>query len=168
MHRRTILGTALASAMFPFAASAVPARQAVTAGGMHFTWRHEQDRFIATLRAPTQGWLAAGFNERQQLKGTRFVIAHVSTGAAKAELHLAEVPTHRNIEDLGGQPDLQVHEHDYANGMSHLVFSLPANGDGPHSLALQPGAEFHLMLAWSHARDFDHHSAWRGHFDVIL
>ena len=168
MRRRTILGTALASAVFPFGAGAVPARQSVAAGGMHFAWRHADDRLIATLTAPTAGWLAVGFNEERRLRGTRFVIAHVSAGTAHAELHLAQVPHHRNIIDLGGSPDLDVLEHDYREGISRLVVSLPSSGSGPHSLALRPGVEFHVMLAWSHARDFDHHSAWRGHLDIIL
>lgn len=168
MLRRTVVGSVLTAMFFPFAASSAAARQVLTAGGMRFDWRHVDGRFVAILQGPTSGWIAVGFNERRRLAGTRFVIAHVSTGEALAELHHAEVPTHRNVTEFGAKPDLRITDHGYDGHVSRLAFTLPLEGRGAHSLSLTPGTESYVMLAWSHARDFEHHSAWRGHFDVIL
>lgn len=136
--------------------------------GMTLRWRHADDRFYAELFAPTDGWLAVGFNERATLAGTRFVIGHIKGGEPYAEVHLAQPPQHRNVQELGGQPDLQLIDGDIKNGVSRIQFSLPQQGTAPYALNLAPGQTIHLMLAWSQDPDFTHHSAMRVHLPLAL
>lgn len=141
---------------------------AIVDAGVEFTWRHEADRVRGTLTAPTDGWIAVGFNEISSLRNTWFVIAAVSASPIRAEEHIALVPAHKNIADLGLEPGLEHVSGYYRDGRSRLEFSLPHTRPKRPSLRLDPGAGIYLMLAWSHEPDFDHHSAWRRHYDIVL
>ena len=174
MNKRQFLhGTLLASSALMFFRSARPALagdhpREIIEGQVRFSWRHDGSRLFGELSAPTPGWIAVGFNERPKLKDTRFVIAVVSTSPVRAEEHVALVPDHRNIEALGLSPALDHAGGSYDAGLSRLEFSLPHQIPGRAALQLGPGAQVHLMIAWSRETDFTHHSAWRRHFDVHL
>lgn len=144
------------------AALAEPRR--VAAGGMDFRWIHRDERLHCTLSGKTEGWIAVGFNAARPLANTRFVIASAG-GSLRIEEHIALVPDHRSVEALGIAPALAATSGQYAYGMSLVAFSLPQQLP---DLNLASGVRTHLMLAWSHHADFDHHSAWRKHFDITL
>lgn len=170
MHRRTLLVSAAMGSIAPAAITmAAENARRVALGEMAFTWRHEADRLHGDLSAPGTGWLAVGFNDARRLEGTRFVIAAVADTPPRAEVHIALPPDHRTVEELTGRPsglgDLTGRVED---GRSALSFSLPHRTADRFARDLSPGRPIHLMLAWSHAPDFDHHSAWRGHVDVVL
>lgn len=148
-------------------AAATGAGKTLSAGQMEISWHNANGRLHVRLSARTRGWIAVGFNSKRDLKGTRFVIASVA-GPLRAEEHIAQVPAHKEVTALGLAPALQDVQGQYKAPLSHLSFSLPETFPDQPNLALAPGAEVYLMLAWSHEPDFDHHSAWRQHFDVTL
>jgi hypothetical protein len=45
---------------------------------------------------------------------------------------------------------------------------MPLDPIDPSDVMLVAGSPTHLVLAWSHESDFDHHSADRGAADVLL
>lgn len=148
----------------------------ITTDGVFFSWYHHKDRLFGDLRAPTKGWIAVGFNDTPTLEGTYFVIAHVQQDDIYVEEHIAQPPRHLDVRQLDRIPqidDLQGAYHpdrpkERHRGMSWLSFSLPKHFPNGHAPNLSPGQKTHLMMAWSHEADFNHHSAWRRHFDVIL
>ena len=170
MHRRTLLVSAAMGSIAPVSAalSANGARH-ITLGDMEFGWRHDADRLHGDLSAPGTGWLAVGFNDARRLDGTRFVIAAVADAPPRAEVHIALPPDHKTVESLtGASSGLGDLAGRFEAGRSILSFSLPHRTADRYSRDLSPGHSTHLMLAWSHAPDFDHHSAWRRHIDVVL
>ena len=170
MHRRTLLVAAAMGSVAPVsAATAADGARHIALSDMEFAWRHEADRLHGTLSAPGNGWLAVGFNDARRLDGTRFVIAAVADAPPRAEVHIALPPDHRTVEALTGSPSgLANLAGRFENGRSVLSFSLPHRTADRYARDLSPGRSTHLMLAWSHAPDFDHHSAWREHIDVVL
>ena len=136
--------------------------------GVSFAWRHETHALIGIVKAPTRGWVAVGFNESSELKNTRFIIAAVSTSPIHVEEHLALVPEHRPVEELGMPATLIHAEGGFTAGVSTLIFTLPHKIPGRPNLNLAPGNTVNVMLAWSMEQDFDHHSAWRRHFTITL
>ncbi len=168
MRRRMLLVSAAASSIAPMAAGAEGART-FALGDMEFAWRHRAGRLHGHLSAPGTGWLAAGFNEDRRLRGTCFVIAAVAHVPLRAEVHIAQPPDHRPVEDVTGHPaGLGDLGGSFVNGRSRLSFSLPHSSADGTMPDLSPSRSVHLMLAWSHAPEFDHHSAWRGHADIVL
>lgn len=136
--------------------------------GVAFKWHHQDDKLYGELSAPTAGWFAVGFNSEQSLRGTYFIIAAVSSAPVQAEEHIAIEPQHKHVTELGWYETLAHLGNSYTNGISRISFSVAARPDLQHGVALWPGAQTHMMLAWSHDSDFAHHSAWREHFDVTL
>lgn len=141
--------------------------------GTLFRWSHKDGHLIGQLSAPTDGWIAVGFNNAPTLSNTRFVIAVTSGNSVRAEEHIALVPDHRKVMELDLTPALSNVIGRYEQNRSHLNFSLPhqlRNRTESHqpAVSLSPGSMVHLMLAWSRAPEFDHHSAWRKHFKITL
>lgn len=173
MYKRTFLGLFL----MPLGEIALKSSQeeagstawsTMTNDAVTFKWRHHAGHLQCCLSAPTAGWIAAGFNERAGLANTRFVMASVSGLDLVAEEHLAIVPEHQPVQSLGLQPALIEISGVYADGLSHITFSMVEEIPGRPDLQLRSGNSVNLMLAWSHSRDFAHHSAWRRHFVILL
>lgn len=143
-------------------------RRSVVDDDVTFTWHHQADRLRGTLSAPSAGWIAVGFNEVRTLRNTWFVIASVAAKPIRVEEHIALVPDHRNIVDMGIRSSIDHVSGFHRQGRSQLEFSLPHALPKRPALRLGPGTKTHLMLAWSHEAEFDHHSAWRRHYDVVL
>lgn len=143
-------------------------RRTIADDGVTFTWHHQAGRLRGTLSAPSPGWIAVGFNEARSLRNTWFVIASVASKPMRVEEHIALVPDHRKIADLGITPSIDHVSGFYREGRSQLEFSLPHALPKRPALRLAPGTKSHMMLAWSRAPEFDHHSAWRRHYDVEL
>jgi hypothetical protein len=112
------------------------------------------------------GWLAVGFNDVPRLVGTRFIIAAIGAGGVRAEEHIAGNGNHQEVGALGGVRMLTDVKGARQGAQSWLQFSLPEAGNGPYAKPLAAGTLSFLMLAWSHAPEFEHHSAWRQHFEV--
>lgn len=162
------LGTLIGAPVSRAATStAMPARS-VTQDDVTFSWCHDNTSLIGTLSAPTNGWVAVGFNEKPELKNTRFIMAATSLFPIRAEEHIARVPDHKSITELGLKPALKLARGSYADGRSHLEFQISQRIAGRPALSLAPGSRVHVMLAWSQAVAFDHHSAWRKHFPLTL
>lgn len=136
--------------------------------GTNLNWSHAARQLHVRFDAPTKGWIAVGFNENRRLRGTHFVIAAVDGGAVRIEEHLALVPDHKTVRELGIPPALANASMSLKDSRSHLAFSLPHVLPHRPELPLAPGSRVHVMLAWSHSPDFDHHSAWRRHVDIVL
>jgi hypothetical protein len=144
-------------ASFVFARS--PDRR-IEADGTQFAWQHASGRIVCAFAATADGWIAAGFNAVRDLRGTRFAIAAAPPGIVAERL--AQVPNHI----AAPVPALLEARVERNGARVHLHFVFPQEIPGGPRLA--PGARAHVMLAWSHDRDFAHHSAWRRHFDVVL
>ncbi len=171
MERRVFCGAGMITGIFGtkgFGRSATVTGGELTQGGMTFRWDHSKDRLHGMLRAQTKGWIAVGFNERPELAGTRFVIAAPSVTPLVADEHIALVPNHAEISTLGLSRAVSDVWGRYAGGWSELSFSLPHVFADRPALRLNGGEDVHLMLAWSRAPEFDHHSAWRGQFRTRL
>lgn len=170
MNKRSFLGLICVASCWP-AFTAAGAREnadMIAEDGVAFAWRHEGGRLRCRFMAPTRGWLAVGFNDVPQLKGTRFVIASRAAGALQVEERLAIFPDHKPISELGWRGAVADPSLVHRNDASELRFAYPTHFADQPDLRLHAGAEVFLMLAWSMAPDFVHHSAWRKHYPITL
>lgn len=132
----------------------------VEAGGMKFEWRFEGGKLLGTMRAPTTGWVAVGFNDDETLAGSRLIMARVVNGEVVAEEHIAQPPNHHDIRTLGA-PQTLSELRGRANGEVEIDFALDAGAVQPSGLELRPGQRVWLTLAFSDDPDFGHHSRFR-------
>ena len=178
MHDRrqflAVAGAGLLGSVSPTPASSgattdpASARHGLEIDGVRVRWRHAADRFAIRLDTPSPGWLALGVNDSRALAGTRFVIADVAGPLVRAEERVALLPGHVAVATLGLAPILLEAGGHYREGRATLALELEPAIDERPRLRLRSGSRLHLMLAWSHESDFEHHSAWRRHVPVEL
>lgn len=164
----TRFGAVASPAIAPINSESIHTKNQIEVEDVRFRWKHRSARIFGSMRAPTNGWVAVGFNDKPQLKGTRFVIGDVSASPIKVEEHIALVPDHQTVQKLDIEPALNNVSGQNDSGTSRLEFSLPHEFRDKPNLVLRPGSYIHLMLAWSHQGNFDHHSTWRRHYNITL
>ncbi len=167
MNRRYFVGALSAAFTVGQNAAAHPFTSLQIDGTTFRAW-HRKDRMFAEFIAPTQGWIAVGFNNEDRLQGTRFVIGAWGNGVFRAEEHIALVPHHSRVQDLGLASAVKdVVGSEVQNG-TKMKFSLPHHFGDSENPRLAPDTDTNLMLAWSQQKDFDHHSFWRRHLTIRL
>jgi hypothetical protein len=142
---------------------------AITVNGMSVQWAFHGDQIEFTLSAPSQGWLAIGFNESSALPGTYLVMGRVQDGAAEVVEHKTLAPgDYRPIYTLGGQASVSGVNGQETSAGTTVRFCLPQYvADGFHR-KLSPGSRWSLLVAFSREDDFRHHSMMRTHLPVTL
>jgi hypothetical protein len=165
VKRRDVGWGLLMSAHWPALASDAP--REVSAAGVRLRWQVLTDRtgeandLHACVEAATTGWIAVGFSPRAELAGTRLVMVRVVGGHAHAEMHIAEPPQHHHRRRADGTEWVREVTGQQANGVTQVCFTIPLRTDAVGDTALHPGQAVHMVLAWSHEPDFNHHSAQR-------
>ena len=152
-----------------FEPASAPAPKSVTAQGMTVTWQQVDGGWAITMTAPTQGWVAIGFNESEQLTGTYLIMGAVENGQAKVVEHRTLAPgDYRPITELGGRVSVsQVQGSENATG-TQLGFWIPEQAADRLHKQLKPGSKWHLLLAYSAEDDFAHHSRMRTSIPIEL
>ncbi|MEM6312306.1 MAG: DOMON domain-containing protein [Pseudomonadota bacterium] len=167
MNRRTF-AAGLGLTCLSLTATAKSAQREIELDGTQFAFWQGQGRLHARFTAPTDGWLAAGFNNDQRLEQTRFVIGAMRAGGFYAEEHIAVGPGHPTVQSLGFAPAVTDVVGEIWSNRSTMAFSLPHVFPDTPNPRLTPGTTTYLMLAWSQDTDFQHHSAWRRHLTITV
>ncbi len=164
------LAAATAAAMsMPMAASdRVAAPSSVSAAGVQFSWSVQGETLHGCMSAATSGWVVVGFNTRATLEGARLVMGRITAGRAHAEVHIAQPPRHLHRRTPEGLERVSQVSGRQSGGRTHVCFTMPLGRADAEDVALVKGSPVHLILAWSHETDFDHHSAQRDSLDVTL
>lgn len=154
-----------------------PAAQAamgVEAGGMRVTWdfvlEEETGRLLRlVVRAPTEGWVAVGFNSVDDIVGAELVMARVVAGRAEADNRwVVAAGDHRSVTDLGmASRILSVQEGQTRVGIEMRIDLLPQVEEASR-MRLERGTVLYLIVAYSVSPDFYHHSRFRRHIRIVL
>lgn len=124
---------------------------------------------LCTLSAPTEGWIAVGFNRPDgDLKGARLIMTRMEGGRVVAEVHRADPPRHVRRAPPGGSDRVRVLGGDRTPSVTTVRIAVPWEGEAIDDPTLVPGQPILVILAWSIASDFQHHSRLREHRVVIL
>jgi len=130
--------------------------------GMSVSWQFRGDQIEMEVFAPTQGWVAIGFNESDQLKGTNLIMGNVKAQQTKvSDRHIVDFGDHRAIESLNGINHLSQIKGEETEKGTILQFSICRKAKDKYHFDLVKNNSFHLLLAYSQADEFDHHSIMR-------
>ena len=144
-------------------------QKSITANGMKVTWYHSDDRIYFTLKAPTTGWLAIGFNTSNNLTDTYLIMCNVIKNKTRVVEHYVIKPgAYHPIDKLGGTPQVLDINGSESNEMSAIHFSLPQQPACSHQKPLDQNRPYHLLIAYSLEDDFNHHSIMRTTTKIIL
>ncbi len=136
---------------------------------MLFQWQITDGRLHCKLTAPTEGWVAVGFNPQKGLAGTNLIMGCVENGILTLEDRFIVKPgLHKSKLELGSPDNLDDKAGWEAFGMTSISFTIPLEASDPYSHSLKPGQLCHILLAYSLEDNFLHHSLRRTSLGIIL
>ena len=125
-------------------------------------WEVEKDHVRFTITAPTDGWVAIGFTEDEDIVNSNLIMARMKNGMPYAEdQYIVGFGKHPTVESLGVESrifDLSGTEENRSTTMS---FSISQEKLDDYHFALMEGTAINVWLAYSVSDDFNHHSRKR-------
>ena len=143
--------------------------QNISKNGMSISWHHQNDRIYIEMSAPTDGWVAIGFNTHAGTTGTYLLMGHIINGKANVVEYYTTSPGDYNpITTHGAQAKIQDIEGVEKGKSSTLKFSLPILATSKYQRNLTEGTAYIMLIAYSREDDFKHHSMMRTSVEVKL
>ncbi len=137
--------------------------------GMTIEWQHQGKEILFKIDAPTEGWVALGFNETDEIVQSNLIFCRVKNGKAEIFDHyVVGFGNHQHTEALGGQTAARLLVADEKNGRTTASFTMPSAALDKFHYNLAAGNELWFICAFSTDDDLQHHSRMREHKKVIL
>ncbi|MFK7926305.1 MAG: DOMON domain-containing protein [Bacteroidia bacterium] len=141
----------------------------VSRNNMEVSWKYDAQRIWIEMSAPTDGWLAIGFNESQEITGNYLLMGRVRDGRAElVEYRTIAAGNYQSITQLGGSIQIADVEGEESGDTTSIKFSLPLEAVDRYRKDLTQGNEYVLLLAFSREDDFQHHSMMRTSIEINL
>ncbi|NJK83355.1 MAG: hypothetical protein HC912_05580 [Saprospiraceae bacterium] len=141
----------------------------VVQNGMTLEWRIAEGRIWVSMHAPTQGWLAIGFNEQSGLPNTNLIMASVrGEQLVLSDRYVVAVGHHQSIAELGGTPSAEGGSAKETSEGTTIEFSLPLKAKDQYHVDLEEGKKYYVLMAFSREDDFAHHSMMRTEVRLVL
>ena len=122
---------------------------------------------IISLSAPTNGWLAIGFNDENNIVGSDLIMMCVKFGKVQFEDQYVKGTGDNPLDtSLGGQSNIEILAFSEANGQTNISLKRPLVTKDKFDFKHQTDKDFWLILAYSVSDDFDHHSIMRKHAKI--
>lgn len=136
--------------------------------GMRISWSYREDEIEITLSAPTEGWVAVGFNTVDDIVGAELVMARTTGAETYAEHRYVVAPgDHRPVTSMGRLSMVKSAEGIVVDGRVEITLRLFPEHAALPEIRLNPGQRLYLILAYSVSPDFNHHSRMRRHVEVF-
>ena len=141
----------------------------VRKNNMRVSWKLEKEYIQFEMEAPTNGWVAIGFNETTSLACTYLLMGRIRNGKTEVVEHYTEKPgNYKPIADLGiPNQVISISGHEKGN-LTKLKFSIPISKSSKYHKHLSTETKWTLLLAYSVDDDFQHHSIMRTSMEIIL
>ena len=137
--------------------------------GMQAQWNWEGESLYFQVFAPKDGWVAIGLNVKTGLAGTNLIMGAVTDGKVKIDDRYTLKPgNHQAIKNLGGK-DLLTKKNGFEDEKgTTITFKIPTLPNDKYHINIEKGKEYYMLLAYSMADDFGHHSMMRTEVKIIF
>lgn len=136
---------------------------------MDVEWSYAKERVHFKISAPSNGWLAIGFNPKPGLTGSYLIMARIKNGEAEVVEHYTLSPgNYKSLESLGEKNLVKNQKGKESKNFTEIEFSLPENSKTKYRYDLNSGHEYNLIMAFSLEDDFKHHSIMRTSAQIKL
>lgn len=137
--------------------------------GMQVKWHFTKTDVVIEIHSPEKGWIALGFNPKNDIVGSNLIMAAVRKGALQIEdQYVSAFAKHEAVEKLGGKSTISSFNGFEDEKGTHVSFRIEGNRSDEQHYRLEKGKEIYLILAYSLEDDFEHHSIMRKHLRVKL
>lgn len=137
--------------------------------GIEFYWEIIDGNINIILSAPTEGWVAVGFNPSRMMKDADILIGYVKNGEVFMEDHFGSGNTkHQADIVLGGTEDISVLGGSEEGGKTTLKFSIPLHSRDSNDRKLEEGEEYKVIFAYGKKDDFKSYHKLRTSLKITL
>ncbi len=141
----------------------------IDVNGMIIKWEIKSDEVAFEMFAPTDGWIAIGFNSTNNIVGTNLIMGNSKNDKSIVEdQYVASAGVHKQIELLGGKSAINNFLCSENKKGTTMKFRIPKKALDKFHYALKEGTKIWLICAYSEEDDFNHHSIMREHIEVII
>lgn len=141
----------------------------ISVGGMSVRWHLESGAIYFHVSAPTNGWVAVGFNVLDDIVHTNLIMAAVDKGKLHIEdQYVVRAGEHVPVAALGGVSAVSKASGREVGGHTEVSFCLPQHTKDHFHYNLTEASKIYLICAYSAEDDFAHHSLMRHHVAVVL
>ena len=143
--------------------------QTISKNRVNVHWHYQGDRIYFEMSAPTDGWVTIGFNQSTGIQGAYLLMGNVINGQTNlVEHYTLSAGNYQPIKKLNGQVQVKDIEGVEKGNKTTIKFSLPILAASKYQKDLSKGSEYVMILAYSQADDFQHHSMMRTSMKVKL
>ena len=143
--------------------------QEVQVERMKVSWEHKGDMVTFTASAPDDGWVALGFNSKNDIVGSNLIMIGVKEGKITEEdFYVVGAGNPKPVGVLGSKSQIRNPGGTDKNGITTITFSLPVKAFDKYHYDLSKGNTLWLICAYSMEDEFDHHSRMRRHVEITL
>lgn len=136
---------------------------------MQVSWQYQKNRIFFEMSAPTDGWVTIGFNTTKNMTGAYLLMGRVKNTKAEIVEHFTiSQGNYKPVQSLGAQIQVDDVEGIQKEKNTLLSFSLPVEANSEYQKNLSEGNKYVMILAYSLADDFQHHSIMRTSINVKL
>lgn len=135
---------------------------------MKVFWTVDGDNIMVKLSAPTEGWVAIGFDPEEDMMGANIIIGAVKNGKVRIEDHYGDRKRGHSPDDkLGGKNDVVNPEGMEEGGVTTISFTLPLAAGDKFDKTIDVSKDYRIMVAFGSGRDsFSAGHQYRGVYDV--
>jgi len=141
----------------------------ISVKGMEIKWSLMKDTVQFEVFAPTQGWVAVGFNSSNNIVGANLIMgASKNNKSIFEDQYVISTGVHKEFKLVGGKTAISnLICTENASGTT-MKFNIPQKQLDKFHHPLASGKKIWLICAYSQQDDFDHHSIMRKHIEVTL
>lgn len=141
----------------------------LTIDGMHIEWDFDGSLLTFTMQSPYQGWLALGFNERNDFLHSHLVQANVTHESVNLrEQYVVGYGQQESVSTLGGQEAIIKYFGQEDDAGTFLQFTIDTKIEDAFHYPLKEGGSIWLICAYSMADDFGTPSIMQRRIEIVL
>lgn len=151
------------------ACQAQHAMKTVSKNDMQVKWHYKNNRVYFEMSAPTKGWVTIGFNHHPGISQAYLLMGRVTGTSAEVVEHYTLTPgNYKPITDFGVAAQVKHVSGEQMKKHTRLKFSLPVQALSHYQKSLFEHTSYTMILAYSTATDFQHHSIMRTSIKIKL
>ncbi len=121
----------------------------ITIDRITFTWKPEGGNLNATVKAPTTGWVAVGFDPAVAMKDANLIIGYVKNGQVFIrDDYGSELTGHDADVNGGGQDNVTNKSGKEEEGVTEISFTIPLDSGDERDRKLVVGQTHKVLLAY--------------------
>ncbi len=141
----------------------------ITTARITFKWAAIKDNLYVIVSAPTDGWIAVGFEPTRMMKNANIIIGYVKGTEVVIDDQFGIKPTsHKPDTELGGTNDVTILGGSDTGDITTLIFSIPLDSMDTFDRKIEKGNEYTILVAYGTRDNLTSYHKKRGKVKIIF